>query len=121
MAASAAAAPQLWAPAYTDEADPDKLIGEAEEDIIRRSKHAGWVYEFQRMAKEREDSQWHTYAFCALKATGHLCNPLLIDELRESGGETPGPHPAGQTDGALPSAGQHPRAWVRGRSRGRNQ
>ena len=89
MTASAAAAPQMWAPAYTDGADPDRLIGETEEDIIRRSKHAGWVYEFRRMAREREESQWHNYAFCALKATAHLCDPLLIDELRESGGETP--------------------------------
>ena len=89
MAASAAAAPQMWAPAYTDAADPDRLIGETEEDIFRRSKHAGWVYEFWRMAREREESQWHNYAFCALKATAHLCDPLLIDELRESGGETP--------------------------------
>ena len=85
MPASAAAAPQLWAPAHTDTADPEWLIGEAAEDIVRRSKHAGWVYEFLRMAREREDNQWHMYAFCALKATGHLCNPLLIDELRESG------------------------------------
>ena len=89
MAASAAAAPQMWAPAYADVADPDRLIGEAEEAIIKRSKHAGWVYEFRRMAREREESQLHNYAFCTLKATAHLCDPLLIDELRESGGETP--------------------------------
>ena len=57
MAASAAAAPQLWAPAHTDTADPEQLIGEAAEDIVRRSKHAGWVYEFLRMAREREDNQ----------------------------------------------------------------
>ena len=56
MAASAAAAPQLWAPAHTDTADPEWLIGEAADDIVRRSKHAGWVYEFLRMAREREDN-----------------------------------------------------------------
>ena len=57
MAASAAAAPQMWAPAYTDEADPDKLIGEAEEDIIRRSKHAGWVQEDGEGARRESMAQ----------------------------------------------------------------
>ena len=55
----------------------------------KRALFAGWATEFRRMCRERDEDQLHLYAFCAVKSIGGFIAPMVLDELRGSGGESP--------------------------------
>ena len=41
------------------------------------------------MCRERDKDQLHLYAFCAVKCIGSFLSPVVLDELRGAGGESP--------------------------------
>ena len=69
--------------------DANQIIGETPEAMEQRALFAGWATECRRMCRERDEDQFHLYAFCAVKCVGSFLAPVILDELRGSGGESP--------------------------------
>jgi len=69
--------------------DHNRIIGETPDAMEKRALFAGWATEFRRMCGERDEDQLHLYAFCAVKCIGSFLSPVVLDELRGAGGESP--------------------------------